>query len=345
MKSNPRTIAAALFLAALHVFIFGAGFFAPYRATDQNRSVPYASPTWPHFQDASGTWHLRPFVYAAVSRQDGYAPDSGDLSSPRTFPLRFFVRGSRYYIAGIVPSTVHLFGTDSDAKVFLFGTDEYGRDLLSRVLYGGQISLLAGTLAAAISLGFGLLSGVLAGYYGGWLDDSIMRVCELFMALPWLYLLFAARAFLPLSLDTKTAFLLIVVMIGSVGWARLARLFRGVALASRERDFVRSARGFGASDSYILRKHIVPEAYGLLLTQAAILIPQYVLAEITLSFLGLGVSEPQPSWGNMLASLQRYDVVVSYWWMFLPVIVLVPFFLGYSALASGLRADLGKAYL
>ena len=133
------------------------------------------------------------------------------------------------------------------------------------------------------------------------------------------------------------AFFLIIAVLGAVGWARPARLVRGVVLSAKERDFVRAARGFGATSGYLLRRHILPEASSVLLTQAAILVPQFVLAEMTLSFLGLGVPEPVPSWGNLLSSLQQYSVLVSYWWMYLPALVMVPYFLGYLGLGSRLR--------
>lgn len=183
----------------------------------------------------------------------------------------------------------------------------------------------------------GLCIGAVAGYYGGWRDEVLMRGAELFLALPWLYLLFALRAFLPLAVSPLESFFLIVAVIGAVGWARPARLVRSVVLSAKERDFVRAARGFGATDVYLLRRHILPETYSVLLTQAAILIPQYVLAEMTLSFLGLGVPEPVSSWGNLLSNLQEYSVLVSYWWMYLPALVMVPFFLGYLGLASSLQ--------
>jgi peptide/nickel transport system permease protein len=167
----------------------------------------------------------------------------------------------------------------------------------------------------------------------------LMRLSELFLALPWLYLLFALRAFLPLAVSPVKAFLLVIVALAAVGWARPARLVRGVVLSAKERDFVRAARGFGASDGYLLRRHIVPETRSVLLTQAAILVPQFVLAEMTLSFLGLGIPEPVPSWGNLLAMLQQYSVLVSYWWIYLPAVAIVPFFVGYQGLANALHAD------
>jgi peptide/nickel transport system permease protein len=261
----------------------------------------------------------------------------------RTIPLKFFVDGSRYKLLGLVPCRLHLFGVD-DARVYLLGSDGYGRDQLARILHGGQVSLLAGWLGAGITLFLGFGIGAMAGYYGGWRDEILMRFAELFLALPWLYLLFGLRAFLPLSVSPLQSFLLIVVVSGTLGWARPARLVRSVVLSAKERDFVRAARGFGASDQYLLRRHIFPETSSLLMTQATILVPQYVLAEMTLSFLGLGVPEPVASWGNLLGNLQQYSVLTSYWWMYLPALVIVPFFLSYLGLASALQewANLSK---
>ncbi len=167
-----------------------------------------------------------------------------------------------------------------------------------------------------------------------------MRLSELFMALPWLYLLLGVRAFLPLEVSPLRAFTMLVAVIGCLGWARPARLIRGVALSGRERDFVRAARGFGASDRYLLLRHVLPQARGVILTQGALLVPRYILAEVTLSFLGLGIGEPVPSWGNMLAELQRYHVLASgWWWMALPGLALMLAVLAYHALARGLQAD------
>jgi peptide/nickel transport system permease protein len=155
--------------------------------------------------------------------------------------------------------------------------------------------------------------------------------------LPWLYLLFALSAFLPLQVSPIQAFLLIIIVIGMVGWARPARLIRGVILSAKERNFVLAARNFGASDAYLIRRHLLPQTYGVILTQAVLLIPQYILAEMTLSFLGLGIGEPTASWGNMLAELQQYHVLTSYWWMLLPALVLVPVFAGYFVMAEEIQ--------
>jgi peptide/nickel transport system permease protein len=333
MTTKYKLIACTSVLAALHIIVVCAGFFAPYVPAAQNRDFPYAPPTPVHFLDPGGRFYLRPFFYAPQSQPVGFAPPA--ISTVHPIPLHFFVSGARYRILGVMPARLHLVG--ADAQFFLLGTDAYGRDLFSRILYGGQISLLAGLLGAAFTLTLGLCVGGAAGYFGGWRDDLLMRVAELFLALPWLYLLFALRAFLPLSVTPLHAFLLITLVIGAVGWARPARLVRGIVLSAKERDFVRAARGFGASNLYLVQKHVLPQTCSVLLTQAAVLVPQFVLAEMTLSFLGLGVPEPAPSWGNLLASLQQYSVLVSYWWMYLPALAMVPFFLGYLTLASLLQ--------
>jgi peptide/nickel transport system permease protein len=321
-------------LAAMHVLIACAGFFAPYDPAEQDREHPYAPPSTIHFRDVHGLLRVRPLVYPLRLKPGSVDRYTEDTAAPA--PLRFFVAGARYRLLGVVPCSLHLFGA-TGARVTLLGTDGYGRDQFSRLLWGGQISLLAGLAATALALAFGLLAGAAAGFWGSWTDEILMRVAELFLALPWLYLLFALRAFLPLTVNPLEAFFLVAGVIGCVGWARPARLVRGVVLSAKERDFVRAARGFGASSTYILRRHILPQTASVLLTQAAVLAPQYVLAEVTLSFLGLGVPEPAPSWGNLLTSLQQYSVLTSYWWMSLPALALTPFFLGYLGLASALQ--------
>jgi len=324
-------------LAAIHIVVLGAGFFAPYDPAEQHRDLPFAPPMRIHFVDAERKPHLRPYVCPWMNQAQGigspkYVEDCGAAR-----PVRFFVRELKEQGASQA-ANCHLFGADSPAHVFFLGTDDYGRDLLSRLLHGGQSSLFAGLLAAGLSLSLGLLLGSAAGYFGSWPDDTIMRGAEIFMALPWVYLLFAVRAFLPLHVGARQCFFLLIGVIGLTGWARPARLVRGVILSAKERDFVLAARGFGASHAYILGRHLLPETSAVILTQAALLVPQCILAEVTLSFLGLGVGEPVASWGNMLASLQKYYVLESYWWMFLPGIILVPVFLLYYALADSLLA-------
>jgi len=304
-----KTAIAFGVLASIHLAAFLADFESPYSFAMQHRDFAFVSPTRVHWFDHHGRFHVRPFVYAASG-------SAGDLS----YPIYFFVRGYSYQFGGLFACDRHLFGVQAPGFLFLLGTDGFGRDQFSRLLAGGRISLTAGWLAAALSLAIGAAMGALAGLYGGWFDNLIMRIGEASLALPWLYLLLAGRAFLPLDAPSSTSYLILITVVGVLGWARPARLVRGLALSLRERGYVVAARAFGAGDGYLLRVHILPDAISVLVTQAALLVPQYILAEVTLSFLGLGISEPTPSWGNMLASLQRYSVLVSYWWMLLPAL-------------------------
>jgi peptide/nickel transport system permease protein len=341
-----KTAILVALLAGLHVVLIFAGFFAPYDPTTQDRDLPYAPPTRLHFKGSSG-FHLRPFVYAWTSVLDGDQAESSQESyqedRSHEYPVYFFVSGSSYKLLGIYETSAHLFGVAEPRKVLLFGTDAYGRDELSRVLFGGQISVAAGITATFIALLAGSILGIIAGYYGRWIDESLMGVTELFLSLPWLYFLLGVRAFLPLHLSTIRTFFLLTGVIGLIGWARPARLVRGVVLSSRNRNYVLAARGFGGSDFYLLRRHILPETFGLLLTQAALLVPRYITAEVTLSFFGLGVNEPVPSWGNMLSTLQQYSVLVSYGWLLAPACALVVTSVIYSSLADVFHSRL-KSY-
>jgi peptide/nickel transport system permease protein len=342
MAKSKRLYFALSLLAPIHIVILGAAFFSPYDPGLQNRELPFVPPMRLHWI-SHGRFHIRPFVYpylAVPGRFAVYTPDT-----KRAAPVYFFVRSTGPRFSGGLHFPWRLFGAHGGTRIFLLGSDEYGRDQLSRILYGAQISLLAGLAAAMLSVGLGLLLGSVSGFYGGLADGGIMRLAELFLALPWLYLLFALRAFLPLDTPPQESFLLVIAAIGFIGWARPARLIRGAVLSAKERNFVLAARGFGASDMYLLRRHVLPQTFGIALTQAGLLIPQYILAEVALSYLGLGMGDTAPSLGNMLAQLQVPGVMSSYWWMLLPAAALIPLLAGYYSLAAALHERLDLTHV
>jgi peptide/nickel transport system permease protein len=311
MSRRTKIRLAVALLIVLHAAILLAGFIAPYPYAEQHRDFPLSPPSRFHLQS------FRLMVGQAVS------PAQPPEAAARLYPVHFFTRG-------------RLFGVDPPGVVFLWGSDSLGRDIFSRVLYGGQISLLTGMTAAAVALGLGLLFGVVAGYFGSWPDHVLMRTGELAMAVPRFYLLLVARAFLPLHIGPLDAFLLLVCIIGALGWVRPARLIRGVALSAREQPFVLAARGFGAGHFYLIRRHLLPFTLPVLLTHATVLIPQFILAEVGLSFLGLGIGQPIPTWGNMLTEAREYHVMVSHPWLLAPGLVAIPILLGYLVLADAL---------
>ncbi|HWC96685.1 MAG TPA: ABC transporter permease [Candidatus Sulfopaludibacter sp.] len=307
------------FLAGLHAAVLLAPWLAPYPYDAQHRDFPFAPPSHVHFWDENGRFH-RPFVYSWV--QD-FSTNTYREDRTIFYPIRLWTGG-------------RLLGVDAPAVFFLTGSDGFGRDVFSRLLYGAQVSLFTGLMAALLSVGIGLMLGVASGYFRGWLDQILMRGGELMMALPWLYLLLAVRALLPLHISTVRTFFLLIVIIGSVGWVRPARLVRAVVLAGREADFVLAAKGFGASHWYVIRRHILPITTSVVVAQITILIPQYILAEVSLSFLGLGVGEPVPSWGNMLTEGMQYHALVAHPWLLLPGLATVVVLLGYLVLADAL---------
>ncbi len=338
MSSATKLRWAAGFLAIVHILVIFAGFFVPYDYRTQDRIHPFAPPARLHLIDCSGSFHSHFFVYALKDSGAGFGSYAEDCSQP--LPLRFFVRGDEYSLLGIFPGNLHLFGVDGSARAHLLGSDGFGRDQLSRLLYGGQVSLFAGLLAAVLAVAGALLVGAISGLYGGLADDALMRLAEVGIAVPSFYLLLAVRSFLPLRTGPFAAFLLVVGIIGFLSWARPARLVRGVVLSGRERNFVLAARGFGASRTYLLRRHLMPMTFPVIVTQMAVLVPQFILAEVLLSFFGLGIGEPFPSWGNMLAYAQQYHILVSYGWMLIPGVVLFPVILAYHVLADALQEKL-----
>ena len=195
----------------MHFAILFAGFLAPMDPAQQNREFSYAPPTKIHFSCTS-VFHCWPYV-------QGYewAPDAYRENTQAQYPLRFFVHSNSYRLLWTLHSSVHLFGVDAPGQIFMLGTDRYGRDVFSRLIYGGQISLAAGILATFLSLALAALIGIASGYYGGWIDEWLMGSSELFLSLPWLYFLIGVRAVLPLHVSPGYTFLLLITLIGTIG--------------------------------------------------------------------------------------------------------------------------------
>src|SRR5258706_4787580 len=231
MSARSRLLVALIVLVVFHLAVACAGFFAPYDPAAQDREHPYAPPMRPHFVDAQGRLHLRPFFYAQALRAGTFDIYEEDRASP--IPVKFFVSSAPYRVLGLLRLREHLFG-GGDAPLYLLGSDAYGRDLLSRVLFGGQVSLLAGLIGAGLTLSIGLCIGAAAGFWGGGKDEGLVRVAGLFLALPWIYLLFAMRAFLPLAGPPFKAVFLGVVVFGAGGWARPVRMGRAIVLWGKE---------------------------------------------------------------------------------------------------------------
>ena len=216
------------------------------------------------------------------------------------------------------------------------GADDYGRDILSRFLAGGSWSILTGISATAIVLILGWAVGGVAGFKGGWVDHVFMRFGELMLSLPWLYVLIGLRAVLPLDVKPRTAVSIMLLVIALVSWARPARLVRGLVLSLSQRGYVEAARALGVPEWRVFLRHILPGTLGLLGAQALVLFPRFVLAEVTLSFLGLGAGEPEPSWGALILRVKQAYLLGEQWWRLLPVCFMLPLFVSCALSARSL---------
>ena len=206
---------------------------------------------------------------------------------------------------------------------FLLGTDELGRDRLSRLVYGTRISLLLAPAAALLSTAVAALTGGLAGYLGGWLEKLILAAADLFLSLPWLFLLLTARAMLPLNVSPLVSVAVTFILLGLLGWAGPARIVCAGARSLRESDFLLAARAFGCSKAALFIMHVVPNLRPILYAQFWVSIPLFILSEANLGLLGLGIAEPMPSWGNLLRELENYPAVLDNPWMLAPAGLLV----------------------
>jgi peptide/nickel transport system permease protein len=333
LRRSPLAVAGGALLVVLYLLALFAPFFAPYAESDIDRDRFFHPPTPLHMRDAQGRWHA-PFVYGTRAGADQtYAVDPA-----QRYPLRLFPRGARYRLLGVLPGDRHLFGVDRPGRIFLLGADDTGRDVWTRLLYGSQVSLTVGLVGIAISFTLGLLLGGVSGYFGGWVDSLIMRSTELLLSIPALYLIVALRGVFPLDLPSQQTYLAIVAILSFIGWAALARVIRGMVLSIRQAEFVLAAQAMGASSLRIIVRHILPNTLSFTIVAATVAVPGYILGEVFLSFLGVGVQPPAASWGNMLIAARSERVLTSFPWMLLaPGVAIFLTVMAFNFFGDGLR--------
>lgn len=334
IKKNKFAYISLYILGIFYFLALFADFIAPYPYDIQHRDTPYHPPTQIHFFDEKGNFHLRPFVY----KYDFVEPvfKSYKVNYDVKYPVEFFVRGHEHYLLGFIKTDLHLFGV-KEGKIFLLGADNLGRDIFSRMLYASRISLSIGIIGVLLSFTIGAVIGGVAGYFGGKVDNILMRLSEIVMSFPGFYLMLALRAVFPITLSSVEVFLLIVVILSFVGWAGLARVVRGMVLSIREQEYVLAAKSYGASSFRIIAKHILPNTFSYLLIAATLSIPGYILGESALSLLGLGIQEPYASWGNMLSSARSITAISSYPWILAPGVAIFLTILAFNLLGDALR--------
>jgi peptide/nickel transport system permease protein len=325
------------FLIAFYAVSFLADLVVPYHYDFQMREKAFHPPVRIHLCDSEGRWHIRPFVYNYRVVDPVFNTYSEDVS--QIYPIRFFCHGPQRKLFGLFPTDRYLFGVEKPAGIFLFGADMYGRDIFSRILYGGRISLSISLIGVLFAFFLGLLAGGIAGYFGGTADQVMMRFSEVLMVFPSFYLMLALRATFPLNLTSLQVYFLIVFILSFIGWAGLARIIRGMVLSLKEEEYVLAARSLGISHLRILTRHIIPNTFSYTVTALTISVPGYIVGESALSLIGLGIQEPYPSWGNILAStIGNIRVLSDAPWMLIAGGFIFLVLINFNFLGDALRA-------
>jgi peptide/nickel transport system permease protein len=335
---NRLAVAGAIVLILMYGVILFAEFFAPYDHLLSNPDFVARSPQRPRFFDAEGNFHLRPFVYGTTTSLDTVNLDWIHEDDPaQLFPIRFFVEGEPYKLWGLIETNRHLYGVEEPGTVYLLGTDRNGRDMVSRIIYGGRISMTLGLIGVSLTIVFGSILGTVSGYFGGVVDTIIQRSTELLMSFPSIALWAAFAAALPPDMPNTTRFFFISIILSLIGWTSLARQVRAKVLAYREMDFASAAKAAGASHARIILVHMLPNALSHIIVVATLAIPGMILAETALSFLGLGILPPAVSWGTLLQDAQTVSVVVKKPWLMLPGLFVILAVLSFNFVGDGFR--------
>lgn len=336
-KSKPA-IAGAIMIIGLVVFAIFSDFFGPTDPLELDMAGSFTPPTPIRFFDANGKFYLRPFVHNLeyeldpVTFEPIWSEDQTVL-----YPVKFFVKGWEYKLLGFIPMDIHLFGVDEPGRIYILGTDKFGRDLWGRACRAGRISLSLSLFGTLVSVAVGSVLGVVSGYYAGSIDMFLQRFIEFVQSFPQLPLWMALAAIIPPAWPPLQIFVIMGFIFALLGWTQLARQVRGQVMAFRETDFILAAKEMGASDARIIFKHLYPNSLSHIIVVLTLTIPSIILAEAFLSFLGIGIQEPLVSWGTLMHDAQNLQTLGSHLWIMAPVIFIVTAVLGFNFLGDGLR--------
>lgn len=339
-KRNVSVAAGILVVTAMYTAAILADFLSPYDYREQSRREPSAPASSLAIRDGGivvlGNRLVDPVMQTYAADED------------RVGQVRFFVRGYPYRLFGIIPTDVHLFGVTAErpdgVRVHLLGTDQLGRDRFSRLLYALRFSLFVTPAGAVLAALLGLMIGLVSGYAPRLIDSAVMGATDAVIALPAIVIILAARVAFPLELSPSKAAILLIGIFALTGWAEMARLTRGMVRGTMEMEFVLAAKATGVRTLRILLRHILPNISRPLITQATIMLPAFLLAEAALSFFGVGLQEPEPSLGNMLAAAEDMTQLNAHPVLVLsPAIVIFVFVLGVRLIARGLKGQKGDS--
>jgi peptide/nickel transport system permease protein len=337
-KKHRLAVAAGVIILCFYLAALFAPFIATAPATAGSASRSLMPPQQIHWFDDSG---FNPHVFAMKGARDPKTFKRVFVEDPeKKHPLRFFVSGFEYKLLWLIPTDVHLFGTEGAATadtLFLLGTDVQGRDVFSRLLFATQVSMSIGLFGVSFSLILGIVLGSISGYYGGIVDTAIQRLVEIMQSIPTIPLWMGLAAALPRDWSVLQVYFAITIIVSIFGWTELARVVRGRFLALREEDFVTAAMLSGASRTRTIFRHMVPSFTSHIIAASTLAIPEMIIAETALSFLGLGLQAPAVSYGVMLEAAQNLQAIATTPWLLVPAIPVTVVVLCFNFLGDGLR--------
>ena len=336
-RRHRLAVASMIFLGFAYLVAIFAGFVAPYSPHSIERLQTFVPPQLVRVvHDGQLTM---PFVYALERTRDPTtARVTYEEDRTRPLPLKLFVSGEEYKFWGIWKTDLHLFGIDDKRqKVNLLGTDSLGRDLLSRLIYGARVTLSAGLVGVVFAFVLGLFFGAVSGYYGGYWDIAIQRLMEFIRSVPTIPLWMGLAAALPIEWDPLFVYILITLILALIGWTHLARVVRGRFFSLKTEDYVLAARLSGASQYRIVTKHMLPAMTSYIIASMTLAVPEMILGETALSFLGLGLRPPVVSWGVLLQDAQNLRSISLAPWLLSPGVAVVLVVLAFNFLGDGLR--------
>ena len=331
LKTRPLAFSSVIVLIILYAMMIFAPFFAPYSPARTFEANTF------HPANIQVTAHgLKVREYRAINKSTWQYARVTDREC--IHDLRFFVKGEPYKILGLIPCSVHLFGSSSGYPVYLLGADNLGRDLFSRIVYGSRISLTIGFVATAVSLFLAVLFGGISGYFGGAADWTIMRFAEFFMLIPSLYFILFLRSLLNTRMNSGTSYMVITLILALVGWPGSARTIRGMVHSIKREEFVMDADLEGVPPVVVIFRHIIPQISSLLIVSTALSVPGFIMSETTLSYLGLGINDPAVSWGSLInRDVSTLSNLRNFPWLLYPVGMLLVVTLAFNFLGDALR--------
>lgn len=336
-RKHRLALIGSVILGLFLIVVVFAEFLAPYGTQSRDSSYLYGEPQQPRFIDSTGKFHLQPFVYGATTERNKVTLRMEFKQDPnKILPLVFFQPGEPYKLWGFINTNIH-FVSLSEGYVHFMGTDELGRDVFSRLMFGTRVSLSIGMLGVFLSFLIGLVIGGVSGYFGGWWDYITQRLIEFIRSIPTLPLWMALSAAFPRDWPSLRVYFAITILLSFIGWTNLARRVRGKLLSLRSEDFVVAAVISGSSDLRIIFRHLLPSFLSYIIVDLSVSFPYMILGETALSFVGLGIRPPIVSWGTLLQSAQNIQSISQHPWLFIPAVFVVIAVLAFSFVGDGLR--------